>query len=105
VKRLRLITLKKDVSETPMIDLALWPSIMKNILNKHSKLGKEKYKIYCMNIKEAPGSEMELNPVFKDIKLIKEARSYLAKFRSRHNSTNLESQEAKRSRSVSSRPS
>ena len=42
---------------------------MKSVLNKCSKLRKEKYKIYGSSIKEAPGSEMELNPVFKDIKL------------------------------------
>jgi hypothetical protein len=41
---------------------------MKSILNKHSKLRKEKYKMYGSNIKGAPGSEMELNPVFQDIK-------------------------------------
>ena len=69
VKRLRLIALTKEVSETPIIDFVLWLSLMKNILNKHSKLRKEKYKIYGLSIKGAPGSEMELNPVFKDIKL------------------------------------
>jgi hypothetical protein len=37
---------------------------MKNILNKCSKLRKEKYRIYGSNIKGIPGSEMELNPVF-----------------------------------------
>jgi hypothetical protein len=42
---------------------------MKSILNKNSKLRKEKYKIYCLNIKSEPGIEMELNPVFKNIKL------------------------------------
>ena len=41
---------------------------MKSGLNKHSKLRKEKYKIYGSSIKGAAGSEMELNPVFKDIK-------------------------------------
>jgi hypothetical protein len=40
---------------------------MKSILDKHSKLRKEK--ILVSSIKGAPGSEMELNPVFKDIKL------------------------------------
>ena len=69
VKRLRLIALTKEVSETPIIDFVLWLSLMKSILNKHSKLRKEKYKIYGLSIKGAPGSEMELNPVFKDIKL------------------------------------
>jgi hypothetical protein len=36
---------------------------------KRSKLRKEKYKTYGLNIKGAPGSKMELNPVLKDIKL------------------------------------
>ena len=36
-------------------------------LNKHSKLRKEKYKMHGSSNKEAPGSGMELNPVFKDI--------------------------------------
>jgi len=38
-------------------------------LNKHSKLKKEKYKINVLSIKGILGSEMELYPVFKDIKL------------------------------------
>jgi hypothetical protein len=38
---------------------------MKSILNKHSKLGKEKYKIYGSSIKGVPGSKMELNPLLK----------------------------------------
>jgi hypothetical protein len=37
---------------------------VKSILNKHSKLRSEKFKIYGSSIKEAPGSKMELNPVF-----------------------------------------
>ena len=36
---------------------------------KRSNVRNEKYKIYGSSIKGAPGSEMELNPVFKDIKL------------------------------------
>jgi hypothetical protein len=36
-------------------------------LNKCSKLRKEKYKVYGSSIKGAPGSEMKLNPVFKEI--------------------------------------
>jgi hypothetical protein len=39
---------------------------MKSNLDKCNKLKKENYKIY--GIKEAPGSEMDLNSVFKDIK-------------------------------------
>jgi hypothetical protein len=63
------LRLTKEVSETPIIDFVLWLSLIKNILNKRSKLGKEKYKIYGSSIKEASGSKMALNPVFKDIKL------------------------------------
>jgi hypothetical protein len=56
VKRLRLIALAKEVSEMPIIDFVLWLSLMNSILNKHSKLRKEKYKIKCLSIKGAPGS-------------------------------------------------
>ena len=41
VKRLRLIALTKEVSETPIIDFVLWLSLMKSVLNKHSKLRKK----------------------------------------------------------------
>jgi hypothetical protein len=37
---------------------------MERSLNKHSKLRKEKYKIYGLNIKGVPGSEMKQNPAF-----------------------------------------
>jgi hypothetical protein len=43
VKRLKLIALTKEVSETPTIDFVHWLSLMKSILNKRSKLRKEKY--------------------------------------------------------------
>jgi hypothetical protein len=69
VKRLRLIALTKKVSEIPIIYFVLWLSLMKSILNKHSKLREEKYKIYGSSIKGKPGSEMEMNPMFKDNKL------------------------------------
>jgi hypothetical protein len=69
VKRLRLIILKNEVLGTPIIDFVLCLSLMKSILNNHGYPRKRKYKIYGSNIKEAPGNEMELNPVFKDIKL------------------------------------
>jgi len=39
---------------------------MNNILVKRKKLRKEKYKIYGPRNKGAPGSEMELNVMFKD---------------------------------------
>jgi hypothetical protein len=42
---------------------------MKSILNKCSKLRKEKYKIYGSTINGAPGSKIGLNPVFKEIRL------------------------------------
>jgi hypothetical protein len=38
VKRLRLIELTKEVSETCVIDCVLWLNLMKSILNKCSKL-------------------------------------------------------------------
>ena len=63
VKRLRLIALTKEVSKKPSRDFILWLSLMKS-LNKHSKLRKEKYKIYGLSIKGIPGSEMEQNLVF-----------------------------------------
>ena len=69
MKRLVLIALAKEVSDMPIIDFVLCLSLMKNILNKHSKLRKEKYKIYSLRIKWVPGSKMELNPVFKVVKL------------------------------------
>ena len=69
VKRLRLIALTKEVSETPIIDFFLLLSLMKSILMKKGKLRKEKSKIYGLRIKGTPGSGMELNPVFQDIKL------------------------------------
>jgi hypothetical protein len=51
------------------MDFVLWLNLMKSILNKLSKLRKEKYKICGSSIKGAPGSKMELNSVFKDIEL------------------------------------
>ena len=64
VKRLELIALTKEVSKKPSRDFVLWLSLMKRSLNKHSKLRKEKYKIYGSSIKGVPGSEMEQNLVF-----------------------------------------
>ena len=63
-KRLRLISLTKEVSEMPIIDFVLGLSPVECILNKCSKLRKEKYKIYGSSIKGAQGSEMEPYPVF-----------------------------------------
>jgi hypothetical protein len=59
VKKLGLIALIKEVSKKPSRDFVLWLSLMKRRLNKHSKLRKEKYKIYGLSIKGVPGSEME----------------------------------------------
>jgi hypothetical protein len=68
IKNLRLIALTKEVSEMPIIDSVLWLGLVKRLLNKCSKLRKEKYKMYGSSIKGTPGSEMGLNPVFNDIK-------------------------------------
>jgi hypothetical protein len=53
-----LTALRKVVSEMSIIDFVLWLSLMKNILNKHSKQRKEKYKMYGSNIKGEQESEM-----------------------------------------------
>ena len=80
MKRIRLIALKKEISETCIIDFLFWLSLMKNILNKCRKLTKETYKIYELSINGVPTSEMELNSMFKEIKKLMEwdfgARSY-----------------------------
>jgi hypothetical protein len=55
--------LTKDVAETPIKGL----NLMKNILNKHSKLREKKHIIYGSGIKGIPGIEMELNLGFKEI--------------------------------------
>jgi hypothetical protein len=59
-----LIALMKEVSKKPCRDFVLWLSLIRKSLNKHSKLRKEKYKIYGLSIKGIPGSELEQNPVF-----------------------------------------
>jgi hypothetical protein len=64
VKRFILIALTKEVSKKPSRDLVLWLSLMKDVLNKHSKLRKENYKLYGSGIKGEPRHEMELNSVF-----------------------------------------
>jgi hypothetical protein len=61
VKRLRLISLTKEVSKKPSRDFVLWLNLMKRSLNK---LRKEKYNTYGSSIKGVPGSEMEQNLVF-----------------------------------------
>jgi hypothetical protein len=64
VKRFLLIALTKRDSKKPSRHFVLCLSLMKSILKKHSKLRKEKYKIYGSSTKEATGSEMELNSMF-----------------------------------------
>ena len=58
------LRLKKEVSKNSSRDFVLWLSLMKSILNKHSKLRKERYKIYGLSVKGAPGREMEPKPIF-----------------------------------------
>jgi hypothetical protein len=70
VRRLGLIVLTaltKEVSKKPSSYFVLWLSLTKRSLNKHSKLSKEKYKIYGSSIKCIPGSEIEQNPLFYEI--------------------------------------
>jgi hypothetical protein len=66
VKRFILIKLAKEVSEKHNADFVLWLSLMKNILNKCSKRRKEKYNIY--RVLKGHKEEMQINPLFKDIK-------------------------------------
>jgi hypothetical protein len=47
---------------------------------KRSNMRKEKYKLYGSSIKGALGREMELNPVFKDIKLNYGSSDFGARF-------------------------
>lgn len=54
----------KDVSKKPSRDFVLWLGLMESILIKHSKVRKEKYKIYDLSIKGAPGSRIQLSPMF-----------------------------------------
>ena len=63
VKNFRLIAITKKVSKKPSLDFVLWFTLMKSVLIKHSKLRKEKYKMYGSKSKGAPGSVMELNPI------------------------------------------
>ena len=44
---------------------------MKGIPIEHSKLKKKKYKICGLSNKGAPGSEVELDPVFKEINILR----------------------------------
>jgi hypothetical protein len=63
VQRFILNALTKS-QKYPSRVIVLWLSTIKSILNKYSKLRKDKYKIYDTIIKAAPGSKLELNPTF-----------------------------------------
>jgi hypothetical protein len=67
VKRFQLIALIKEVSDKPSIDFVLWFSLMKSVLMKHSRLIKEKCKLYGSKNKGALGGRMEMDPMFKEI--------------------------------------
>ena len=66
---------------------------MKRSLNKHSKLRKEKYKIYGSSTEGVPRSEMEQKSCALRDNRLREwdlgARSYPDEFRSRHGGTHL----------------
>jgi hypothetical protein len=49
VKRFILIALTLRKSQKSPKNFVLWVNLMKSILNKHSKLRKEKYKIYSLS--------------------------------------------------------
>jgi hypothetical protein len=67
VKGFKLIALAKEISKQPIIDSVLWFTLMKSGFCKWHKLHKKKYKIYGSGIKGAPGSTVELSPVFRVI--------------------------------------
>ena len=58
VKRFILIASTNEDSKKPNRHFVFWLSLMKSILNKHSKLRKEKYKIYSLSVKGTPRSKM-----------------------------------------------
>lgn len=78
VKSSGLTSLAKEISKQLSIDYVkhsvlclLVFSLMKSVLMKKNKLSKEKYKMYHSKRKGAPGSIMELNPVFKELNKLK----------------------------------
>jgi hypothetical protein len=84
--------LTKEISKKPSRNRVCSLSVMKSILNKHSKLRKKIYKMYGSSMKSAPGREMDLNLVFKIIKLKLGsvelgAKAHTGRFRTRHGST------------------
>lgn len=65
VKRFRLFALTKEISKHPPQTLSLGLLFQKSLLIRFSKLRKS---TNCgSKVKGAPGSLMELNPVFKDV--------------------------------------
>lgn len=67
MKRFRLIALKKEISKQPGIKIVVWLlkiTYKEHFNEKKQDERKEKYKINNSNIKGAPGSRMELNPMF-----------------------------------------
>ena len=97
MKVFTLIALEKEVSKQAGVNSIVWLltfTFMKSILMKRSKLRKEKYRVYGSSIKRTAEREMELNPMFIDIKLSYGSgdfweRFHPARFRSRHESTHL----------------
>jgi hypothetical protein len=61
-----------EVTKNPRKYLVLWLSLIKSVSNKQKKHRKEKYKMYGSCNKGAPGSAMGLNPVFIEIKRLRE---------------------------------
>ena len=69
LKKIILIALTNDIPENPRRNFVLWLSLIKSILNKHSKLELKNINIYSLSLKKASGIEMEMNSVFQAIKL------------------------------------
>ena len=71
VKRFRLILLAKEISRQPSLDSVVWLLLvtLTQIYNKKEQGELEKYKMYNLRRKGAPGSGMELSPVFKEINI------------------------------------
>ena len=66
-----MVALRKEVSKQPSIGCLPLCTLLKSLLLNCSNR-KEKYQMYGSVVKRAWRSEMELNPVFKDIKYIKD---------------------------------
>jgi hypothetical protein len=68
VKRIILIALTKEVSKKASRNFVLWLSLIKSTLNKCSKLRRKNIKYMVWVLKGALENEMEVNPVFQEIK-------------------------------------